>query len=401
MEYYSAVDYIKIDIANSAGYDKLSFKKRIAWVNSIKDLKSKTLFVEKPAQFLAAVYALEDSINKVPSGHLVEWDACASGVSIMGIITGCHTTCKNTGVIGNKRMDFYSECTKAMNELLTEDVEVSRTDAKKSSMVHFYGSKAKPKEIFGEDTDELMAFYAAQETIAPGACYMMKELLDSWQPYALEHSHTLPDGFQAIVPVLQKCKVKVEVDELDHACISYIYEDNIGSEKGLSCGANPVHAVDGFIVREVVRRCNYDHIQLLLVSAVLKGNENKCGNGTITYMEQLSIDHGFLSLRGVEFIDASNVRDFSTSYRKELYNLIQEILAKPKFDVITIHDAFKVHAKYANYLRECYMTILAELADSTVGQQIIREIRNDPSYVLEKLSDTLGDQIVKGEYWLS
>ena len=91
--------------------------------------------------------------------------------------------------------------------------------------------------IFGDETDELMAFYQAQELVAPGACYMMRELLDSWQPYALEHSHTLPDGFHVRVPVLQKMKAKIEIDELDHTTLTYIYEDNIGSEFGLAVAA--------------------------------------------------------------------------------------------------------------------------------------------------------------------
>ena len=404
MTNYSALDYIKIDIANAAGHDKKTFEQRIAWVNSVKDLRSKLNQAEKPAEYLAGVLALEDAYAGIPSGHLVGLDACASGVTIMGILTGCHTTSKNTGVVGKKRMDFYKVCTEAMNEMLTEDVEVSRTDAKKSTMVHYYGSKAKPKEIFGEDTDELMAFYAAQETIATGACYMMKELLDSWQPYALEHSHTLPDGFNAIVPVLQKCKTKIEIDELQHSCISFIYKDNVGSEKGLAVAANAVHGVDAFLVREVVRRCNYDRNHLTFISDLLALH---CRNASITitagyhHIEQTARNHGFISLRGVEFITRDNVLDFSLGYREELAKLIYEVLAKPRFDVLTIHDCFKCLPAYMGYLREVYMTILAELADSTVGQQIIREIRNDPSYVLEKLSDTLGDQIVKGEYWLS
>lgn len=211
---YTPQEYVKIDIANAFGKDKLSFKQRIAWVNSAKDLRNLVPRAEKPAQYVAAVQALEDSINGIPSGHLVGLDACASGITILGILSGCETTAKNTGVIGKKRMDFYKECTEAMNELLVDDVVVSRADAKQATMTAYYGSKAKPKEIFGEDTDELFAFYTAQESIAPGACYLMRELLNSWQPYALEHRHTLPDGFNAIVPVLQKQKVKIEIDEL-------------------------------------------------------------------------------------------------------------------------------------------------------------------------------------------
>lgn len=237
MQTYSPVEYIKIDIANQAGHDNKSFQQRIAWVDSIKDLRSKTPQTENPAQYLAAVMALEDALAGRPTGHLIGLDACASGISILGILTGCHVTSRNTGVIGQKRMDMYDECTKAMNTLLEGNIETTRNDVKKSQMTWFYGSKATPKRIFGEDTHELWAFYKAQESVAPGACYIMREFLDSWQPYATHHSHTLPDGYHAVVPVLQKFKSKIEIDELDHATISYIYEDIAGSETGLAVAA--------------------------------------------------------------------------------------------------------------------------------------------------------------------
>ena len=64
-------------------------------------------------------------------------------------------------------------------------------------------------------------------------------------------------------------------------------------------------------------------------------------------------------------------------------------------------DEYKCHANNMDTLRETYRDILAELADSTVGQQIIREVRGDYSYVLEKFSTTLGDDIIKSEYFLS
>lgn len=52
-------------------------------------------------------------------------------------------------------------------------------------------------------------------------------------------------------------------------------------------------------------------------------------------------------------------------------------------------------------MREVYRDILAELADSRVGEQIIQEVRNDPTYHLQKLSTDLGDEITEGEYFLS
>lgn len=267
---------------------------------------------------------------------------------------------------------------------------------------HFYGSVATPRNIFGEDSDELMAFYQAQETVAPGACFMMRELLSSWQTFALEHSHTLPDGFHAVVPVLQKMKSKIEIDELDHTTLTYIYEDNIGSEHGLAVAANMTHAVDGFLVRETSRRCNYDRDQLLRVQEILYASLH-LSDVIIEFhpMEQATRNHGLLSLRGADFITEENALEFSIDYREELLVLVNETLTRPSFPILTIHDEFKCHPNYVNEMREVYRDILAELADSSVGQQILSEVRNDPSYTLNKFSQNLGDEILKAEYFLS
>lgn len=323
-------------------------------------------------------------------------------ITILGILSGCHTTSANTGVTGQKRMDMYAECTKAMNSTLQNDIDIPRSDVKKSQMVHYYGSVAKPKEIFGDETNELMAFYQAQETVAPGACYMMREFLKSWQPYALEHSWTMPDGFQVIKPVLQKIDAKIEIDEIGHTCLGYRYEANIGSETGLSVAADMTHACDSYLVRELVRRCNYDREQLIQVSDILSTTKFSAKVGTETpRMEQMTINHGFLSLRGADFITDETVLEFSLDYRHELYLLIEETLSRPSFQVLTIHDCFLSHPNYCNEVREVYRDLLVELADSCVGQQIIREVRNDSNYQLEKLSTNLGSEILKSEYFLS
>ena len=233
---------------------------------------------------------------------------------------------------------------------------------------------------------------------------MMRELLGSWQSFALEHSHTLPDGFLSKVPVLQKMKAKIEIDELDHATLTYIYEDNIGTETGLSVAANGTHGVDAFLVRETVRRCNYDLEQLVEVRQLLAKHHGiqyaaiGCPTPAIV---QTTIDHNFVSLRGVEFINENNINQFPKEYRCELMELIDEVLAKPSFKVLTIHDEFKCLPNYVNHMRLVYQQILAELADSRVGEQMIQELRNDPSYVLTKLSTDLGAEILKSEYFLS
>ena len=85
----------------------------------------------------------------------------------------------------------------------------------------------------------------------------------------------------------------------------------------------------------------------------------------------------------------------------ELLELIESILERPSFEVLTIHDSFSSHPNYLNYVRQTYVEIFAELAESNIMEEIIKQIRNDPDYRLEKLSDDLGDLIRESEYTLS
>lgn len=166
---------------------------------------------------------------------------------------------------------------------------------------------------------------------------------------------------------------------------------------------NITHAVDAFLVRETVRRCNYDREQLERARDLILANAGNITTNRIGthFIELVARDHQFVSLRGVEFITEESILKFSTEYRADLYQLILETLMRPSFTTLTIHDEFKCHPNYVNYMREVYRDILAELADSRVGEQIIQEVRNDPTYHLQKLSTDLGDEITKGEYFLS
>jgi len=178
MEKYRGIEYLKIDISNNYGLDKQPYADRIAWVDEHEEyLEELVGAADKPFQYLAAVMAYRDAQKGIPTGHLVGFDACASGIAIMAALTGCKTTAENTGLIGNTRADVYGQTTQVMSMLLGSDVEVARKDVKAASMTHFYGSKAKPKEIFGEGTDEFNAFYEANKIVAPGASELMDILL--------------------------------------------------------------------------------------------------------------------------------------------------------------------------------------------------------------------------------
>ena len=152
--------------------------------------------------------------------------------TIMGVLSNCPVTCANVGITGDKRMDIYTECT---DEMGIDDVP--RSDIKDAFMTYLYQSTAQPKNLFGDDTSELRAFYEALVTVAPGACKVLSEMAMSWQSNALTHEWDMVDGFHVRVPVLQKVQSKIEIDELDHMSLTYMYEENIGTEYGLSSAA--------------------------------------------------------------------------------------------------------------------------------------------------------------------
>src|SRR5690606_20886908 len=72
------------------------------------------------------------------------------------------------------------------------------------------------------------------------------------------HAWKLPDGFDAKVKVMVKETARIEVDELDHATFTYEYYVNEGERTGRANVANVIHSIDAFILRELLRRCNYD-----------------------------------------------------------------------------------------------------------------------------------------------
>jgi hypothetical protein len=56
--------------------------------------------------------------------------------------------------------------------------------------------------------------------------------------------------------------VRVEIDELDHRTFTYRYNKQQPSENFRSLVANIVHSVDGFVAREMIRRCNTEIVHI-------------------------------------------------------------------------------------------------------------------------------------------
>jgi hypothetical protein len=411
MQQFTGLQYLQIDIANQMSnsdvkgvkLDKSQFEDRIAWVQKYEaDLEDLVDLADKPFQYIAAVMAYRDAQMGRATGHLVGVDAAASGLQFFAALTGCQTTARNTGLIGDRCTDIYGVCTTEMSMLLGSKVDIPRGPVKSALMTKFYGSKQKPKDVFGEGTEEYQAFHEASHNVAPGACELLEIFLGSWQAYTLSHSWKLPDGFTVIVPVMVQTDSKIEVDELDHASFTYRHEINCGTETGLSLAANTIHSIDGMMVRELSRRCNYDEEKLIecmniIHDYVMNNDEEICEHPQI---EQLAHTSQFYSLVGVEHITHNNVNQFSHEYLERLYDLIERTLCNKSFPVISIHDEFKAHPNNINRVRQCYAEIMAEIAESNMLSHLLTQIRGE-YFEVQKYSENLGDLIREGHYAVS
>jgi len=252
MQFFTGVEYLKIDIANCQGFDKETWANRLAWVNiNETNLEALDISADSPILYRKAVRALRTVQQNEPTNHIMGLDATASGLQIMAALSGCANTAQAVNLMNTgKREDVYDAVTQHMCNI--PNVSVTRAQLKKPIMTFFYGSTEQPKSVFGDGV-ELVAFYKALQEKLTGAYDLMGLFQSFWQPNVEYHSWTLPDGHIAKVPVTETIEKSLEIDEMDH--MRFAYRTNMLSPKAQSraLAANIVHSIDGWIVRQMVR----------------------------------------------------------------------------------------------------------------------------------------------------
>lgn len=411
MKTFTGWEYLLIDAANQFGLDKLLFEERIHWAkNHLDILETMSTQAETKPLYLKAVMAIRKAQQGIPTGHMVGLDACCSGIQVMSALTGCVAGAHSTGMVDpNLRADAYTKATNEMATILGGAVSVTRSEAKQALMTSFYGSKKTPKDIFGTDTPELDAFYQAAMIVAPGAWELLQDLLASWQPNALAHAWKLPDGFDARIKVMKRKSARIDIDELDGSSFTYEFYVNEGTKSGLSNAANLTHSMDGWIVRSMHRRCNYDReiaenaarlIEIELIERTMSRFfvEGVLSNKVKYYMAQY--DRSSLADAVIlPHLDDYSVKCLSTGHLQALTKILEGMLQHSPFELVTVHDEFKAHANNMNQVRWMYREILAEIAESNVLDDLLSQIMGQ-SINFQKMNFNLPEQIRQSNYAL-
>ena len=404
MQKFTGREYLKIDIANNFGLDKADWGDRIAWFDQNEhQLETLVQLADTPALYYAGVKAWRDVEAGKPTGYMISLDATSSGLQLLAALTGDRSASELCNVVDTgARRDAYTGIYGHMVAELGDVAKIDRDQCKDAVMTSLYGSTAMPKQVFG-DGALLDLFYKTMKDLAPAAWDLNETFLAIWDPTATSHDWVLPDNYHVHIKVMNR--VKTTVHFLNQP-FEVFYNENLPTDSGRSLSANTIHSLDGMIVRELTRRCDFDPARVKRVRDIIEGTPVPAI--VLTKKEQLHNDKtlaalwahykesNYLSARVLDYIDEDNINLLAL---KPVRDLLDSLPAKP-FKVVSIHDCFRVLPNYGDDLRSQYNNQLMLIARSNILGSIISQLVGRRVQI-GKLDPTLWVDIAKAEYALS
>ena len=361
-------EWMLIDAANQFGTggdknitskDKLEFETRVLWgYENLSNLEALIEVADKPTAFAKVVFAIRDTQDNIPVGHLVGLDSAASGIQMLSTLTRCVVGMRNTGVINSGVCpDIYRTLVEVMSVM-----DVLRKNAKRALMTYMYSSEAKPKEVFGENVD---LFYQGAIAVAPRACIIRNQGVSAWQPFATDHSWVMPNNCEIYKRVWVTKDTVIQVPNLNKRSFTFRHKVNQGTETGRSLIADITHGIDGFVVQEMSARCNYNVEALEYKQALIS---EYITDTSVTERTQVC------SLDVLPEINAENIHKYPRNYLAQMLELINRSLEYPAFAILSIHDEFKCHPNNVQRMREAYNRILWDFYHSDLLFDIFEQI---------------------------
>jgi DNA-directed RNA polymerase len=320
MQTFTGIEYVKIDLANKFGLDRLKWQERIWWVNDHKpDMPLLASKAKHETSFTKALRALKQAENGIQSNHIMGLDATASGIQVMAAMSGCRSSAAAVNLIDTGERNCVYE-TVARSETLKE-FELERDDIKKPVMTFFYGSEATPRALLGEGK-ALEAFYNVLSTTLEGPYELMKIFQSFWDPDATKYVWAMPDGHVVHIPVTTKEDKGLEIDEADHLRFTYRAEVVRPQLRGRSLAANIVHSVDGYIARQMVQKADAAGIYLAPIHDCFYAHPNHMNQVRQWYRECMA------EVSRMNLVEAilSQIGGKAYTYHKMTNNLDKDIM---------------------------------------------------------------------------
>jgi hypothetical protein len=392
MQKLSGIEYLQADIA--CKYDKKMEKK--TWNERIQRFHELAIFntnmikkASNPIGLRAAIKAYNDYRENKPTGYMISLDACSSGLQLLSVLVSCSKSFELCGGNSDECVDSYTTIYDEMNvsNILTREV------VKKAIMTAFYGSFSIPEKTFKGNID---LFYDTIIRLAPGAWNLNIGIQELWDQISGDnYEWILPDNFHAYIETKDKVEVSFTFNGENYQ-VSQNVNKRPDFHKGL--GPNLIHSVDGLVVREMVRRCMFNPSKLSNIMMWM--NDSVSDNGKSAEMVKTLWEHytttGFLSVRILDYL----YKDTLGLVDKDVIVELIESMPNKSFDIVTVHDCFRCHPNYGNDVRKQYNTIIADLNDSNLLNDLVKQIAHS-NITVNKVGKIDRNKILEGNYLLA
>lgn len=200
------------------------------------------------------------------TGLTMELDASSSGLQIMSILSNDITGLEMTNLLGSDTpIKLYKRVLDLINEELdnedkikdkcypgTSIVEFTALKLiKKAVMTHYYNSVKTPEKLLSET--QLKVFYRLINNLLPNCEALLEDLNSLFNPNALFHSWSLPDGHEALVYNEETVTVNdVRVHPDVSTTFDYSFSKILPTSNYRGLAPRIIHSCDSYIVRMVV-----------------------------------------------------------------------------------------------------------------------------------------------------
>lgn len=167
--------------------------------------------------------------------------------------------------------------------------------------------------------------------------------------------------------------------------------------------------IDAYVLRSLIRRCSYEpavvqYAQQCCFEELLyrdcMGGEAKCISGALPeiqkYVERFQATN-MVDAVILPYLDPESCRYLSDDHLRRLNLLMESMLEHKPFHVVSIHDDFRCHPNYMNYLRAHYRDIFMEMANAEILSDILSQIHG-VSGTYKKRSTDLAEKIATADY---
>lgn len=298
--------------------------------------------------------------------------------------------------------------------------DIPRKVIKKALMAWGYGGSAglcsltqtKPEQLNDVMED------IADELGFQGIYSMRQACLDAWDEDALEHHWKLPDGYEIHQVITQDTFAR------DMLTGQYVYPAKRaeitlnGKQRGIDCrwskvgkrnkkesgtrsiGANLIHSLDAYLMREIVRRCKQDFN--------IKPEEFKeviMSGFKINTVDAKAVDiYNMWKDTNVVSLNILNHLHIGDELPADYYNAICKVidtLPEEGFDIRPIHDEFACLPRYANSMRKQFNMLIAELYQSNLLDYFCNQFELLDIKPMNDVNPEMVERILEADYLLS